>query len=147
MPDSNDILPVEYAASAGTVESLKLLLDAGADPNPKGEGEAPLAAAAAAGQIKAAALLLERGAKINFHAPTTGFTPLYEAIMMPLMKPEERERMVEFLIAHAVDINAKDRRGLTPLDWAEIQDKVQKGKTKGVIAVLEKAGAKNSNIK
>jgi ankyrin repeat protein len=75
--------PVHFAAQAGNVESLRMLLDAGADPNaqPVG-GQTPLLMAVeGAGQTPATAviqLLLERGARVNV-PDMQGETALHKA--------------------------------------------------------------------
>lgn len=142
MPDGNGLLPIEYASSAGTVESLKLLLDAGASPNSAAGETAPLSSAAGLAKIDAAKLLLERGAAINFHAASTGFTALHEAIIMPLAKPGDRLKMVEFLISKGSDVKAKDKHGYDALAWAEIQAKNRKGESEKIVQVLKKALAR-----
>jgi ankyrin repeat protein len=62
--------PLLFAAGAGNVESVRLLLDAGADPNARAPaGQTPLVMAAERGEPGQAAavirLLLERGANVN----------------------------------------------------------------------------------
>jgi ankyrin repeat protein len=63
--------PLDYATQNGRIEVMKLLLQAGADPN-KG-----LICAAQSGQIEAIKLLISLGAKVN---GDQGSSPLYEAM-------------------------------------------------------------------
>jgi len=139
LPDGNGLQPVDYAASSGSVKTLQLLLDAGASPNSIGGEEAPLSSAASLAQIEAAKLLLERGAQLNFHSAGSGFTALQEAIIMPIAKPEDRLKMVEFLISKGADIRAKDSHGYDALDWAETQAKNRNGKSVEIVQVLRNA--------
>jgi ankyrin repeat protein len=69
---------IEFA-DEGHVEGVRTMLDAGADPNARIEGEgSPLIAAAGEGQLEIARLLLERGADPNLIVPGDG-SPLTAA--------------------------------------------------------------------
>lgn len=56
------------------------------------------------------------GADANGSKPWDGFTPLMRAVSAPL--PEEHRGFVPLLIAYGADVNQKDVRGRTALDWA-----------------------------
>ena len=61
-----DNTPLMQAAADGDLESMRLLLDHGADPNARNENnELPLGFAGSYGQWEAAKLLVERGADVN----------------------------------------------------------------------------------
>jgi ankyrin repeat protein len=61
-----DGTPLMHAAVAGDLESMRLLLDHGADPNARNESnELPLGFACSREQWEAARLLVERGADVN----------------------------------------------------------------------------------
>lgn len=61
-----DGTPLMHAAVEGNLESMRLLLDHGADPNARNESnELPLGYACSYGQWEAARLLVERGADVN----------------------------------------------------------------------------------
>src|SRR5262245_11350246 len=81
-PEPNDggqLMPLIYAARANDVESVKVLLAAGADVNEvSGYGWSPLLVATQNRYYKLGAFLLERGADPNL-ANKGGWTPLYLA--------------------------------------------------------------------
>ena len=69
--------PLHYAATYGSVESVRILLDRGADPNARNNAEVtPLIYAAYT--FEKARLLVEKGANVNAHA-RNGITPLIVA--------------------------------------------------------------------
>ena len=64
------VRPLGTAAFSGDLESARVLLDAGADPNGTGVGEgAPLHSAARSGNAALVRLLLERGADTRLALP------------------------------------------------------------------------------
>lgn len=72
--------PLDAAVFGGAIESARLLLDRGADPNRSGKDDAtPLEDAAYKGANAIVALLLDHGAGINHINATTRTTPLYTA--------------------------------------------------------------------
>src|SRR5690348_16925317 len=69
--------PLHYAATFGSVESVRILLDHGADPNARNRaGATPLVSAAY--DLEKTRLLVEKGADVNAHA-ANGITPLMVA--------------------------------------------------------------------
>jgi ankyrin repeat protein len=69
--------PLHYAATFGSAESVRLLLDRGADPNARTRaGATPLVSAAY--DLAKTRLLVEKGADVNAHAGN-GITPLMVA--------------------------------------------------------------------
>lgn len=76
MKDKHGFCPLHFASQAGSVEALRLLLDAGADSSAPGLGGiTPLHLAASAGNTDAVILLLERGADVLMFA-SDGKSPL-----------------------------------------------------------------------
>jgi uncharacterized protein len=75
------LAPLHFAARQGSVDSVRALLDAGADINQRSAGDriTPIVLATLNGHFDLAMLLLERGADPNL-AEDNGVTPLYAAI-------------------------------------------------------------------
>jgi ankyrin repeat protein len=57
-------------------------------------------------------LLLKAGANINQKSSATGETPLHTTARLNWQK------VVKYIVEHGGDLNAKDNRGLIPLDYA-----------------------------
>jgi ankyrin repeat protein len=107
------------AAREGNMESLKVLLDAGAPINQQSaNGNTPLIVAAMNGNAQVINYLLERGADVNL-ANAQGWTPLYLTIKArtmekgtmpnPQVDKDGLFKAVEFMVNHGVDVNAKIR--------------------------------------
>lgn len=109
-PDATGILPLTMAASAGSKDSINLLLDAGAAVDQEDEGgRTALSAARDPAVIK---LLIARGAEVN-HADHLGFTALHSVIVSGCAS-----EVVEELLKAGADPFAKDKKGRMPLFWA-----------------------------
>ena len=90
--------PLLFAARNGDVESLGLLLAAGARINdPLPDGMTPLTLAARSGQSAAAKFLIEKGADVN--AAAVGFTALHAAVLMGDLE------VVKSLVSHGANPN------------------------------------------
>ena len=107
------------ATREGALESMKVLLDAGAPINQQSaNGNTALIVAAMNGNAATVNYLLERGADVNL-ANAQGWTPLYLTIKSrtmekgtmpnPLVDKEGLYKAIEFMIAHGVDVNARIR--------------------------------------
>jgi ankyrin repeat protein len=109
-PDS----PLIQAARAGSLDTIALLLDSGADvnlPGPTGDGwdATPLQHAILARQSGAVRLLLERGADPNRIAGPNAPAPLL------LAAGDTDPTFVNVLLAHGADPTIEDKDGATPL--------------------------------
>ncbi len=126
------ISPMLLAADIASTELIQLLLKNGADANSANpDGETALHLVVRAGNIDAAKLLLKAGAKVDPRDKLGEQTPLMWAVA------RRHPAMVEFLLAHGADVNARsairdyqrvataesrakslDRGGFTPLLYA-----------------------------
>jgi ankyrin repeat protein len=110
-------LPLAAAAEAGGLAAMRVLLDAGADPDAaadpaKGPGGTPLQRACAAEAWEAARLLLERGASPNAAAPHLS-PPLF------LAAESGHAPTVSALLAKGANPNARSQGGATPI-WLPV---------------------------
>jgi len=120
--------PLLRAAKAGDAPAISLLLKHGANPDLANlYGMTPIMAAAGIGsneidtrgrfktQSEAVAsieLLVKAGAHVNAHETRLGQTALHGAAFWGW------DDVVKCLVAHEADLNAKDSKGMTPLDSA-----------------------------
>ena len=110
--DEHGLTPLMWAARAGAVDAMQILLDGGADPNARDvmNGWTALFHAIHKGQAGAVRLLLERGVDPN--RPARMLTPL-------AMAAADRDpTIVELLLAHGADANARGIGGSTALSVA-----------------------------
>jgi hypothetical protein len=99
--------PLLFAARSGDIESLRLLLQAGADVNDAlSNGMTALIEAAHSGHQAAAMLLLDNGADANAHE--IGYTALHAAVLRGGLD------LVRALLAHGADPNFRMTKG-TPV--------------------------------
>jgi ankyrin repeat protein len=118
--------PFYRAARSADLDTMRLLLAHGADPNrPSDDHTTPLIAAAtgqgarfAGGQerpepefVEAIRLCVEKGADINA-ANDRGDTPMHAAAQ------RGADLIVQFLADHGAKLDAKNKSGRTPLDLA-----------------------------
>jgi ankyrin repeat protein len=109
--DDEGSSPLHMAAGAGHLESVKFLLDQGAQVDPRDEdGETPLFLAAPYGHGEVAALLLDKGASVG-PRNSGGFSPLHFV---------EDAAMAELLLSRGADVNASTHDGGTPLHTAAL---------------------------
>jgi ankyrin repeat protein len=103
--------PLMYAAAVGSLESMRLLLDQGADPNsPNDFAATPLMWCA--GDAAKVRLLLSRGAKVDARSKL-GRTPLLIAAAY-----DGTTEAARLLIEKGADVNARDSGGMTVLEQA-----------------------------
>lgn len=106
--DNRGATPLMHAAAFGSIEAMKLLLDAGAEVNAKNDfGATALLWCARDGEK--ARLLIARGADVNARSKQ-GRTPLMLASMR-----EGGSDIVALLLSKGTDINVADTRGETAL--------------------------------
>ena len=138
--DEDGVPAVLYAAIWNRLDSLRVLLDAGADVNIKNQaGKTPLLMLVARehsvvmllarvaqpkGGVPALQLLIEAGADLDARNEA-GQTALFLAVM------KEHTEAVRVLIEAGADINAMTPEGETPLDAAKRPD---------IVRLLETAG-------
>jgi ankyrin repeat protein len=118
-------------------ETIKLLLENGADVNAKEifQGETALMMATTHGQIEVVKLLLEKGANINEKNFKGG-----TSLMLAAGRGETE--IVELLLERGAEVNARDKNGLTALQSAKKAPNIFSSRSKKIIELLEKAGAK-----
>src|SRR5215472_14238454 len=109
--DGHGATPLMHAAAFGNFETLKALIDAGADVNARNQMDAT-ALLWAAGDPEKSRLLIERGADVKAQS-RQGRTPL----MMSAMRPGN-SAIVEMILSKGADIQARDRFGATALSLA-----------------------------
>jgi RNA polymerase sigma factor (sigma-70 family) len=125
---SEGFTPLGLAAHFGHLETTQLLLDRGADASIVSRNPlqlTPLHAALFGKRVETARLLIERGSNVNIGRggagwPRAGWTALHYVAGFGLIE------LIEILLAHEADLNARDEEGRTPLDVAvaEGQDEV-----------------------
>jgi ankyrin repeat protein len=118
--------PLQRAALAGDVASMRLLMAKGADPSLKSQaGVTALMAATGLGWVlnqtytesdesllEAAKLCVEKGADVNA-ATSAGITAVHAAANRGL------NGVIEFLAQQGAKLDAKDAQGRTPVNYAE----------------------------
>lgn len=117
-------------------EALKLILEAGGNPNQIMESGTLLHHAVNQGQLNSVKILLEKGASINSQDMVKRMTPLYLAIVMYNQKINELEMLeiMKFLVASGADLTLKTTDGETPVDL--IQDE-ETEKALGILKLWE----------
>jgi ankyrin repeat protein len=114
--DGGELTPLVFAARADDLDSVKVLLAAGADVNETtGYGWSPLLVATQNRYYKLGAYLLDHGANVNL-TNKGGWTPLYlatdnrniESGDYPVRKPDmDHLEYIKLLVDHGADVNAR----------------------------------------
>jgi ankyrin repeat protein len=109
--------PLIWASRTGSLDAMKLLLDAGADINKQASSgddwdATPLQHAILERQPAAVALLLDRGANPNQGGGGRDLTPLF------LAAGDTDPSILKLLLAHGADPTVEDDKGATPLTRA-----------------------------
>ena len=96
----------------------------------------PLYAAAARGEVRILRILLSKGALVN--ATTDAGCALHAIASYRKSREREHPKVAAFLLSiRGIDVNAVDKRGRTPLYYAE------RTGNKKVAALLRRRGARN----
>jgi ankyrin repeat protein len=104
------------AAAGGSVATVRVLLDRGADPD-----SGALHAAAAVGATPVVELLLQAGADVDGRDRDTGRTPLHTTVAALADDPADRAAAVVTLLLEAgADVNATTYDGASALDIARV---------------------------
>ena len=109
--DPRGVTPLMHAAAFGNIETLRVLLDAGAEVNGRNRMDAT-ALLWAAGDAEKARLLIERGADVAIQSKQ-GRTPLMAAASWP-----GNSRVVALILSKGTDARSQDRLGNTALSLA-----------------------------
>ena len=95
------------------IRPLKLLIELGAEINILNRyGQNPVFRCIDKENLGALALLIEKGAVLNFHHKISGVTPLIYAMK------ENKSYFINQLIKFGADVNLPDKKGVTPLHYA-----------------------------
>jgi uncharacterized protein len=129
------------AINAGSIDCVKLMISRGANVNlPGDEGVTPLMTSVKAtyrGTIEITELLIKKGANVNARASKGSTALMYASSAVAIHYEDEYVRVVRLLIKNGAKVNVKNQMGATPLSIA------QEGKSRKIVAVLKKAGAKS----
>jgi ankyrin repeat protein len=116
--DAHGNSPLMYAAAVGSLESMRLLLEAGADPNVANAFAAtPLMWCA--GDARKVGLLLSKGAKVDVRSKL-GRTPLLIAAAY-----DGAIEAARLLIQRGADVNARDKSGMSVLEQAASSNHIE----------------------
>ncbi|NXT54240.1 RFXK protein, partial [Pluvianellus socialis] len=111
-PDERGFTPLIWAAAFGEIETVRHLLEWGADPHALAkERESALSLASMGGYTDIVIMLLERDVDINIY-DWNGGTPLLYAVRGNHVK------CVEALLARGADLTTEADSGYTPMDLA-----------------------------
>ena len=107
-----DDVALNSAVSYHHPEILRVLLEAGTDPNIHGEHVPALHVAAANDNLEAAAILVEHGAKIDTRDTVNNDTALMYGV------GDGKAKVAEYLLIKGANPNLTDKQGFTPLHIA-----------------------------
>ncbi len=117
---------LHVAVTAGHLDIVELLINAGSDVNAKGDSATPLHLAAASGNVPIASALLNAGAQVNSLGFRHNETPLHVAAL------HGRAEVARLLLEQGANADAENMLHETPLQIAK------KHHQAAVVAVLER---------
>ncbi len=115
---------LHMAATQNNVWAIRTLVNAGVDVHEAGPaGWVPMQTAAGGGNFEAIKCLIDLGANVNYvnMKSLDCSTPLFIALCMPPGERWSKDRQIktiELLIKEGVDLNSKNKKGATALDFA-----------------------------
>ena len=110
------VTPLALACNNRNSDMVEILLEAGANPNTaQWSGQPPLMVCARTGNVAAVRLLLNWSANVNAREAERGQTALMAAVAGKHLD------VVEALIEHGAEVNARTESGFTPLKFAAQQ--------------------------
>ncbi|KAJ3112588.1 hypothetical protein HDU96_004403, partial [Phlyctochytrium bullatum] len=117
-PHDDSLTPLHYAASSGCPKAIKVLLAAGANPNPQGAPSTPLYSVCAALQVEAVEILLEHGADLTVRGQHQ-YTVLHGvANAVASLPPADLRKLISLLVRESSLLESRKRSELTPLALA-----------------------------
>lgn len=116
-PGPTGFVPLHVASGLNERAMVEYLLSAGANPNALDRVGTPLHAATLQGHAAVVTLLLAKGANPNARREYDGATPLHLFSHIGRYFASHTQ-IIQTLVKHGADINAKDTGGSTPLDRA-----------------------------
>ncbi|RWA05151.1 hypothetical protein EKO27_g9951 [Xylaria grammica] len=126
---------LQKVAARGKLSIVRLLIEHGADVNPKRDTEVPaLVKAAEAGNVAVVSELLSHGADPNARN-RSGQTALFIASI------KGHDKVVEALANGRADVNAKDKEGRSPLLYLASEKKTKAKWTTDTLRLLQRHGA------
>ena len=138
LPDEDCRAPISYAAEAGSFELVQLLLDSDVDlDRPDNRGRTPLSYAVGESfDAKVVEIMVEKSTTGKDLADHAGRTPLSYAAETKLIGAVR-----SMLKSGLLEVNAPDKRGLTPLAYAEMAKEGFESERKRTSEVLRSYGA------
>ena len=111
--DRLSIKVLGLSSQSGDLQTVTQLIKKGVDVNAFSDNFTPLMHASGRGYIAIVSLLLTHGAKVNMRSNNRhGITALIAAARY------NREEIVDLLLKHKANVNAKGREGVSALMWA-----------------------------
>jgi len=118
LPAKKDEFPLFYAAGSGRPEITRLLIQAGANVNIKDSyGDTALHIAIRECNYKVAEILIHSGADVNAKIEK-GFFPGFRPLHTAVNGKKDIPYLVSLLISKGAEVNSRDAKGKTPLQYA-----------------------------